>query len=158
MKKLSKREWIAVAVTLVASFGLFFFGAYLFNPQMSQTGQNISGSVPEGAVSGNITAEDIVVGTGAGVKAGDKVTVNYIGTLVDGTKFDSSYDRKQPISFTVGSGELIPGFDQGVLGMKAGGERKITIPPELAYGAQAVGPIPANSTIVFDVALVKIGQ
>lgn len=100
--------------------------------------------------------EDEKVGTGAEAVAGKKVTVNYVGTLVNGTKFDSSYDRNQPFTFTLGAGEVIAGWDQGVTGMKVGGKRKLTIPPSLGYGAQDLGAIPPNSTLIFEVELLKV--
>jgi len=100
--------------------------------------------------------QDEVVGTGAEAVAGKSVTVNYVGTLIDGTKFDSSYDRGTPFTFNLGAGEVIPGWDQGVNGMKVGGKRKLTIPASLGYGAQAVGSIPANSTLIFEVELLKV--
>lgn len=101
--------------------------------------------------------EDITLGTGAEAVVGSQVQVNYLGTLEDGTKFDSSYDRGQTLPFTVGAGRMIPGFDLGVRGMKVGGKRKLTIPPDLAYGAQgAGGVIPPNATIIFEVELVSV--
>ena len=101
---------------------------------------------------------DLRAGTGAEAKAGDKVSVHYTGTLDDGTKFDSSRDRGQPFSFTLGRGQVIPGWDQGVAGMKVGGQRKLTIPPEEGYGARgAGGVIPPNATLEFDVELIRIG-
>ena len=101
--------------------------------------------------------EDVQVGTGATVEAGDTVSVQYTGTLADGTKFDSSYDHGgQPLEFAVGQGNVIKGWDMGLLGMKVGGKRNLTIPPELAYGDKAVGPIPANATLSFAVELVGI--
>jgi FKBP-type peptidyl-prolyl cis-trans isomerase len=103
-----------------------------------------------------LVVEDLVVGTGATAAAGDTVTVNYIGTLLDGTKFDSSYDRGQTFSFRIGAGQVIAGWDQGVPGMKVGGKRRLTIPASLAYGNQQVGPIPPNSTLRFDIDLVSI--
>jgi FKBP-type peptidyl-prolyl cis-trans isomerase len=99
--------------------------------------------------------EDLTVGTGATVAVGDSVTVDYTGTLLNGTQFDSSVG-KTPISFRVGSGQLIPGFEQGMVGMKVGGRRRLTIPPGLAYGVAGSGPIPPNSTIRFVVDLISI--
>ncbi|MGC9603550.1 MAG: FKBP-type peptidyl-prolyl cis-trans isomerase [Minisyncoccia bacterium] len=90
------------------------------------------------------------------------VTVNYTGTLTDGKKFDSSYDHGQPFSFVLGAGQVIQGWDEGVAGMKVGGKRKLTIPPELGYGGQDVKDqsgatvIPANSTLIFEVELLKV--
>lgn len=105
----------------------------------------------------SLKIEDEKIGTGAEAKAGDSITVNYLGTLLDGTKFDSSYDRGTPFTFTLGAGGVIKGWDQGLLGMKVGGKRKLTIPPDLAYGAQSPSPkIPANSTLVFEVELLKV--
>ena len=101
--------------------------------------------------------QDEVVGTGAEAAAGKTVTVNYVGTLTDGTKFDSSYDRNQPFSFVLGAGQVIPGWDEGVSGMKVGGKRKLTIPPSLGYGAQGVpGAIPGNATLIFEVELLSV--
>jgi FKBP-type peptidyl-prolyl cis-trans isomerase len=100
--------------------------------------------------------EDIKVGTGKEVKNGDTVVIHYLGTLTDGTKFDSSYDRGKPFETQIGTGQVIKGWDLGVVGMKAGGKRKLTIPPELGYGDQAVGSIPANSTLIFEVELIDV--
>ena len=101
--------------------------------------------------------QDEKVGPGAEATAGKKVTVNYVGTLLDGTKFDSSYDRGTPFSFNLGIGEVIQGWDQGVDGMKVGGKRKLTIPSSLGYGAQGVpGAIPGGATLVFEVELLGV--
>lgn len=102
--------------------------------------------------------EDLVVGSGEEAKAGDVVGVHYTGWLMDGTKFDSSVDRGHPYQFVLGQGMVIEGWDLGVVGMKVGGKRKLTIPPELGYGDQATGPIPAGSTLVFEVELISVGQ
>jgi FKBP-type peptidyl-prolyl cis-trans isomerase FkpA len=100
---------------------------------------------------------DIKVGEGEEAKPGQAVTVHYTGWLTNGTKFDSSLDRKQPFSFKLGAGQVIQGWDQGVAGMKVGGKRKLTIPPGLGYGSQSVGGvIPPNSTLVFDVELLGV--
>jgi peptidylprolyl isomerase len=98
-------------------------------------------------------------GTGEGAKTGDNVVVNYVGTLQDGTKFDSSIDRGQPFPMTLGQNRVIQGWELGLLGMKVGEKRKLTIPPELGYGAQKIGElIPANSTLIFEIDLLSINQ
>lgn len=101
---------------------------------------------------------DMKVGTGAEAVAGKTVSVHYVGTLhTNGDKFDSSRDRGSPFSFTLGAGQVIRGWDQGVSGMKIGGLRKLTIPPDLAYGARGFPPvIPPQSTLVFEVELLAV--
>ncbi len=98
---------------------------------------------------------DIAVGTGAEAVNGKTVTVHYTGTLTDGTKFDSSIGGT-PISVVLGAGQVIKGWEQGLLGMKVKGKRKLTIPPTLGYGAEVKGTIPANSTLVFEVELMDV--
>ena len=120
------------------------------NASGAQTGEGASGM--------KVDVQDITAGKGAEAVSGKTVTVNYVGTLKDKdkTKFDSSYDRKEPFSFMLGAGQVIKGWEQGILGMKVGGKRKLTIPPELAYGDNAVGAIPAKSTLVFEVELLDV--
>jgi peptidylprolyl isomerase len=105
---------------------------------------------------GGIEYEDTVVGTGTEAVVGKTVTVNYVGVLQNGTKFDASADHGQPFSFPLGAGKVIQGWDTGVAGMKVGGTRILVIPPALGYGANAMGPIPANSTLIFEVQLVDV--
>lgn len=101
--------------------------------------------------------EDSVVGTGVEAVAGKMVEVHYTGTLSDGTKFDSSHDRKKPFSFKLGGGQVIKGWDEGVAGMKIGGKRKLIIPAKLGYGASgAAGVIPPNAELTFDVELLGV--
>lgn len=100
--------------------------------------------------------EDLRVGDGATAKSGDTVTVNYTGWLADGTKFDSSLDRGQTSDFAIGVGNVIAGWDEGVVGMRVNGTRLLVIPPSLGYGSTAYASIPANSTLAFEVQLVAI--
>ncbi len=100
---------------------------------------------------------DIKPGTGPEAVIGKKVTLDYVGTLQDGTIFEDSYQQKKPISFTLGSEEILKGWNEGILGMRVGGKRKLVIPPELGYGNRAVGgKIPANSTLYFVVELINV--
>jgi len=120
-----------------------------------------NGTITEGSGETITTAsglqyEDLVVGNGPAAQAGQTVSVHYTGWLTDGTKFDSSVDRGVPFEFTLGLGEVIQGWDEGVAGMQVGGKRKLTIPPELGYGSIDRGTIPPNSTLIFEVELLEI--
>lgn len=117
----------------------------------------VSCSKEKQTMSNGLQIEDIKIGEGSEVKKFDIVTVNYTGTLEDGTKFDSSLNPgRTPFRFTVGAGQVIKGWDEGLMGMKVGGKRKLTIPPELGYGSRDNGPIPANSTLIFNIDLLGI--
>jgi peptidylprolyl isomerase len=113
--------------------------------------------VPSGPPPKKLESTELIEGTGAVAKAGDQVTVQYV--LVDyntGEEIEASWDRGEPFTFTLGAGEVIPGWDKGVAGMKVGGRRELIIPPSLAYGSQASGPIAANSTLIFVIDLLAV--
>jgi FKBP-type peptidyl-prolyl cis-trans isomerase len=108
-------------------------------------------------MSSGLMIEDLSVGEGEEAVTGARVTVHYTGWLTDGTKFDSSLDRNDPFDFPLGRGHVIRGWDEGVAGMKVGGKRKLTIPPDMGYGARgAGGVIPPNATLVFEVELLGV--
>ena len=125
----------------------------IINQQPATAGANMD-SITTAA--DGLQTQDLTVGTGQEVKSGDTVTVNYLGTLENGTKFDSSYDRNQPFTTQIGVGQVIKGWDEGVMSMKIGGKRKLIIPAKLGYGDQAAGSIPPNSTLVFEVELLSV--
>lgn len=106
---------------------------------------------------GKLETKDLAPGKGAPAQKGDLLTVQYTGTLLNGTQFDTSVG-KAPFAFTLGGGQVIQGWDQGMLGMRVGGKRQLTIPAALGYGDQAIGPIPANSTLKFEVELLRIDK
>lgn len=111
----------------------------------------------EGPAVPTLVKEDTKPGKGAAAKTGDTVRVHYTGTLMNGTKFDSSRDRNEPFEFTLGAGGVIKGWDEGVVGMKVGGQRKLTIPVDMAYGKAGRPPvIPPNSPLKFDIELIEI--
>jgi FKBP-type peptidyl-prolyl cis-trans isomerase len=169
---------IAVAVAVVVALGLLFFGPRIFAPFQTNSAQSnasttdLSASTtahttmnpettnPEAIpnpLPTTLTGSDTVVGTGAEATAGKNVTVNYVGMLPDGKVFDASANHGQPFSFKLGGGQVIKGWDLGVVGMKVGGKRRLIIPADLAYGSQAVGGvIPANATLIFDIELVDV--
>lgn len=143
MSKHKVQIGIAIVVALLV-VGVFLGDNFFSMPQ-----QNTSGTT------GGLVVQDQTVGTGAGAQVGDTVTVNYTGKLADGTVFDTSVGR-QPFTFTIGANQVIQGWDLGLRGMQAGGTRTLVIPPEMAYGAQGVGPIPPNATLTFEVQLISI--
>jgi peptidylprolyl isomerase/FKBP-type peptidyl-prolyl cis-trans isomerase FkpA len=112
-----------------------------------------------GCGSSKLEKEDLKEGTGPAAKSGDWIEVHYIGTFPDGKKFDSSYERNEPYPFRLGREQVIKGWDEGLVGMKAGGKRKLTIPPNLAYGSKGYPPnIPPNATLIFEVEMLSINK
>ncbi len=103
-----------------------------------------------------LVVDDVLLGTGEGVEEGDTVTVHYVGTAQNGVRFDSSYDRGEPFTFTVGAGKVIQGWEEGLIGMKVGGKRVLVIPSDMAYGNRQVGQIPPNSPLVYIIELLEI--
>lgn len=138
-----KRFYITMAVIIMAAL----IAAPAFAKEKSKTVTTASG----------LKYIDVVVGKGASPSVGKQVKVHYTGTLENGKKFDSSVDRNQPFTFIIGVGQVIPGWDEGVMSMKVGGKRKLIIPPNLGYGARgAGGVIPPNATLLFDVELLDV--
>jgi FKBP-type peptidyl-prolyl cis-trans isomerase FkpA len=137
---------------LVSAAALAGFVAACAQSQVPASGGGDEVTTPSG-----LKYTDVKVGTGAEAKAGQRVSVHYTGTLTNGQKFDSSKDRNQPFLFPLGAGQVIKGWDEGVAGMKVGGVRKLTIPPDLGYGARgAGGVIPPNATLLFEVELLDV--
>lgn len=146
-----------IAIVALATWGLIYF---LNKPNILPVAEKVKpteNSKMQEDSKMDLEIKDLVVGTGAVATAGKLVSVHYTGTLTDGTKFDSSKDRGTPFEFNLGAGEVIQGWDLGVLGMKVGGKRILTIPSSLGYGAQgAGGVIPPNATLVFEVELLEV--
>jgi FKBP-type peptidyl-prolyl cis-trans isomerase len=174
MKNIPKNEAIALFAGIMV-VAILFFGARLnpFTPtsapseakgdvvnltnakqQQAAAVQAVSSAMDSNGKVTKLIVEDVRPGAGFEVKEGDTVTVNYVGTLQDGTQFDSSYSRGTPFTFELGAGTVIKGWDQGLVGMKVGGQRILVIPSSLAYGNREIGPIPADSTLIFSIELV----
>lgn len=127
--------------------------------QMENQNQALAEAVLSAASGADITKliiNDLKEGSGDAVKAGDTVSVHYIGVLPNGEQFDASYNRGVPFEFTVGAGRVIKGWEEGLLGMKEGGQRILIIPSDMAYGERGAGPIPPNATLVFAIELLEI--
>jgi FKBP-type peptidyl-prolyl cis-trans isomerase FkpA len=154
MKKLSKGEWVAVVAGVAFVAYTLFGGSIMRLFQQNPMNQDSSATAVNTTQSnGGVIINDAVIGTGAEVKSGQLVSVNYVLSLSDGTLIQDSKASGRPFQFTLGAGQVIPGWEQGFAGMKVGGVRTIIIPPELGYGAQQTGPIPPNSTLVFTIEL-----
>lgn len=171
MKKLSKNEWVAVSVSLVVIAFLVLFTTLFTRPRNTDlVSQEQVTVMPQDSIDNNepvasasaLQVQDVVVGTGAEAVPGKMVAVHYTGTFQDGTVFDSSVSRGVPFEFPLGQGMVIAGWEEGVKGMKVGGKRRLTIPPQMGYGPQDIKDpsgkvvIPANSTLFFDVELVGV--
>ena len=150
--KIRNTRIFALVILLVILAG----GAYIIISNQKDTSSPSSNENTITMPSG-LSYQDLVVGSGQEAQQGDSVSVHYTGWLEDGTKFDSSIDRGTPFTFVLGAGNVIQGWDEGIVGMKIGGKRRLTIPPHLAYGEQGFsGVIPPNATMIFEVELVNI--
>ncbi|HVA96574.1 MAG TPA: FKBP-type peptidyl-prolyl cis-trans isomerase [Candidatus Acidoferrales bacterium] len=143
---------VVIGILVLIIFSYFIFG--LNGSAPTATTPQVVPSQPADT-GGKLQITDEKIGTGAAVKKGDTVEMNYVGTLTNGTKFDATTPGK-PFETQIGVGQVIKGWDEGVIGMKVGGKRKLVIPPSLGYGSQANGAIPGNSTLIFQLELVGI--
>lgn len=149
---------LAVVVILIfVSLGFFSFGGFNTNANAPSVGpQDILDELGATGTVADLRVHDVTEGSGREAAPGDTVAVHYTGVLPDGTVFDSSFSRNEPFTFTLGSGSVIQGWERGIRGMREGGRRLLAIPPHLGYGPRAVGSIPANSTLIFDVEILQI--
>ena len=152
MKNLNKNQIIAVVLALAFLAYIMFAGPImnLFNPSAQDN------NIQRKEANSGLQIQDEIVGTGLSAGLGDTLTVHYVGTLSDGRVFDSSLDRNVPFTFVVGVGQVIRGWDKGLLGMHVGGKRLLIIPPEYGYGSQEAGTIPPNSTLIFEIELLNV--
>lgn len=156
MRKLSKNEWVATVLAIAFVAYTLFGGSIMGLFKKNSMNENSAAAINTTTNSSNssVIINDITVGNGQEVKNGDLVSVHYILSISDGTVLQNSKDFGAPFQFTLGAGEVIPGWEQGFAGIKVGGVRTIVIPPELAYGANQAGPIPPNSTLIFTIEVV----
>ena len=139
--------------------GVLLVAAACSNSTSSNSGSTSGSNFSPTTAGSGLRITDLVMGTGATAATGNRITVSYGGWLFDASQPDNKgrqFDANSAFPFTLGVGQVIRGWDQGVVGMRVGGQRRLIIPPDLAYGNQAVGPIPANSTLVFDIRLLSI--
>ena len=153
MKKLHTKEWIAI---IIAVFVVGFF--FIFGQSLLTAFTNATSGTNQNNMNTGLGIKDTVIGMGDEAVVGTRVTVHYTGHLTDvnGKVFDSSVARNEPFQFVLGAGQVIEGWDKGIVGMKIGGSRVLTIPPTMGYGMQDYGPIPGGSTLVFEVQLLKV--
>ncbi len=144
---MNKNYLIIIICIFFAVVGMYIF---LSEEELENNNDNIMTQRED------LKIEVLESGEGEEVRGGETVTVHYVGMLENGELFDSSVARNMPFTFTVGAGQVIQGWDEGLLGMKVGEKRKLVIPPEMGYGDRAVGPIPANSTLIFEIELLEI--
>lgn len=152
---MSKNFIISVVIGILV---LVVFSYFIFGLNGSSTAGTSQQPSPQ-AVAANtdkLQIQDEKIGSGTAVQKGDTVDINYVGTLTNGKKFDASADHGGPFTTQIGVGQVIKGWDEGIIGMKVGGKRKLIIPPSLGYGDQDMGTIPPNSTLIFQVELVGI--
>ncbi len=154
MKKLSKKEWIAVGVGVIFITYMFFGNTVISTFDDVTNNQSAALNTATGPA---VIAKDLKIGTGLAVEKGMQVSINYMLKLADGTVIHDSklLNNGIPFNFLVGGGQLNSNWESGILGMRVGGKRMITIPPELGYGARQVGPIPPNSTLIFEIEIVS---
>jgi len=152
------KSFAVFALICILALGIFVYFIFGFNGRPSDTTSNEikQTQTANESLPADLKIENTQEGSGQEVKSGDTVVIHYKGTLADGTQFDSSYDRGEPFETPIGVGAVIKGWDLGVVGMKVGGKRKLTIPPSLGYGEQTNGQIPANSTLIFELELLEI--
>jgi FKBP-type peptidyl-prolyl cis-trans isomerase FkpA len=160
-----KRLSLVVVALLLASFVACGDDAGQNGSDGDSDNGNAAGPATEDCMPGEevetesgLRIEDIECGDGEEAQGDSAVVVHYVGKLEDGSTFDSSRDRGEPVPFTLGVGQLIPGFEEGIRGMKVGGTRKLTIPPELGYGASGSGPIPPDATLTFEIELLSVEE
>ena len=149
--KRSNRRTKTIAVVAIAALavaGVLFAGLFVLRGGRSSGGEVTTAS--------GLKYVDEVVGRGDSPRLGQNVTVNYVGTLESGTKFDSSYDRGKPYTFRIGTGSVIQGWEEGLMSMKVGGKRRLVVPPQLGYGSEGRPGIPPNSTLLFEVELLGV--
>jgi len=149
---------IAIALAICIAVIFLFFGPSVLNLFSTNTLPMSPAEQTTAETPAALGVADTVVGTGAEAQPGNTVTVNYVGHFTDGAVFDASANHGQPFSFVLGAGKVIAGWDQGIVGMKVGGTRVLTVPPQLGYGSADYGPIPGNSTLIFEVQLVQVAQ